>query len=154
MRVFSRNSEKRLATVHPKLQAVARRALEISDYDFGVTQGARTKDEQKRLYGKGRTAAQCKAAGVPINYAQPNEMKVTWTLNSNHLVKAHGFGEALDFAPFINGALLIPDRPTRAEEEIYRAVANAFKKAAMELCTPIEWGGDWEKVDLPHIELN
>lgn len=151
---FGSASLKRLATLHPDLQRVAKRALELSPIDFAIVQGSRTLDEQKRLYGKGRTAAQCKAAGVPVHYAHPSEAKVTWTLRSNHLVKADGYGHALDFAPYINGKVHMPARPTKADEQLYRDIANAFKRAAMECCVVIEWGGDWKStVDLPHIEL-
>ena len=37
---FGKNSEKQLATVKPELQKVARRALELSPYDFTIVQGS------------------------------------------------------------------------------------------------------------------
>lgn len=152
--VLGANSLKRLGGVHPDLVRVVKRAITITPIDFAVVQGRRTKDEQMRLYGKGRTAAQCRAAGVPVHYAQPNADKVTNTLNSNHLEKSDGYGHAIDFAPYVNGALVMPARPTKAEEQMYRDIANAFKKAAMHECVVIGWGGDWKSpVDMPHIEL-
>lgn len=143
---FSRTSLDRLATVHPDMQRVTKRALELSPVDFSVTQGRRTLDEQKRLYGKGRTAAQCRAAGVPESYAKPSERVVTWTLNSNHLS-----GNAVDVAPFVNGALQYDDS---GKLGLWPKIAAAFKQAARELDVPIVWGGDWKKtIDRPHFEL-
>lgn len=143
---YSKASLTRLETVHPDMQRVAHRALELSPVDFSITQGRRTLDEQKRLYGKGRTAAQCRAAGVPESYAQPSAAKVTWTLNSNHLS-----GNAIDVAPFVNGKLEYDDS---GKLGLWPKIAKAFKDAARELGVSIEWGGDWTKTkDRPHFEL-
>lgn len=145
---FSQNSLNRLATVHPDLQRVARRALELSAVDFAITQGRRTLDEQRRLYGKGRTAAQCVRVGVPAEYARPSEAKVTWVKpeNGNHLS-----GRALDVAPYIRGKLEYDDN---GKLGLWLKIAKAFKDAARELDVSIEWGGDWEGTkDRPHFEL-
>lgn len=145
---FSQNSLNRLATVHPDLQRVARRAIELSTVDFAITQGRRTLDEQRRLYGKGRTAAQCVRVGVPAEYARPSEAKVTWVKpeNGNHLS-----GRALDVAPYIRGKLEYDDN---GKLGLWPKIAKAFKDAARELGVSIEWGGDWEGTkDRPHFEL-
>lgn len=143
---FSKSSLDRLATVDPQLQKVAHRALALSSIDFVVVQGNRTLDEQKRLYGKGRTAAQCRAKGVPPEYARPGDAKVTWTLNSNHIG-----GKAIDVAPYVNGGIQWDDSGKRG---LWPKIAAAFKQAAKELGVPITWGGDWTTtVDRPHFEL-
>lgn len=143
---FSQASLTRLGTVHPDMQRVARRAIELSPVDFSITQGLRTLDEQKRLYGKGRTPAQCRAAGVPESYARPGEKQVTWTLKSNHLS-----GNAIDVAPFVAGKLEYDDS---GKLGLWPKIAKAFKDAAKELGVSIEWGGDWTKTkDRPHFEL-
>lgn len=145
---FSQNSRRRLETVHPDLQCVAERAIEISKVDFAITQGRRTLDEQRRLYGKGRTAAQCRAMGVPAEYAKPKEAKVTWIKpeNGNHLS-----GNALDVAPYVNGKLEYDDN---GKLGLWPKIAKAFKDAAREMDVSIEWGGDWEGTkDRPHFEL-
>ncbi len=141
---FSKRSLDTLATVDPKLQRVVRRALEVSDIDFMVGQGLRTRDEQARLYGKGRTGAQMRAMGLPIHYARPNEPKVTWTMNSNHMT-----GRAADLWAWVNGGI-----SWDTNRGYYDRIAVAMKRAAMELCVPIEWGGDWKTTkDYPHFEL-
>lgn len=143
---FSQASLNRLSKVHPDMQKVAMRAIQISPIDFSVTQGLRTREEQCALYGKGRTGAQCRAAGVPEQYASPGDKKVTWTMNSNHLS-----GNAIDVAPFVNGKLEYDDN---GKLGLWPKIAKAFKDAAAELHVSIEWGGDWEKTkDRPHFEL-
>jgi peptidoglycan LD-endopeptidase CwlK len=146
---FSQRSMARIETVDDKVQALCHLALDRSPIDFAIVQGRRTQDEQMRLYGKGRTAAECMKAGVPTAYAKPKEQKVTWTLKSNHLS-----GRAVDFAPIVDGKIFMPDRPTAADIAIYKQVADAFKSAAAELGITIQWGGDWTRTkDFPHIEM-
>ena len=65
------------------------------------------------------------------------------TMNSRHIT-----GHAIDFAVLIGGKV-------RWDWPLYGPVADAFKKAAAQLGTPIVWGGDWKSLrDGPHIELD
>ena len=65
------------------------------------------------------------------------------TMNSRHLV-----GLAVDFAPLVDGQVTW-------KWPAFKPVADAFKAAAKELDTAIEWGGDWKRFkDGPHIELS
>lgn len=73
---LSEKSLKRLSGVHPKLQAVVKRAIEISPVDFVVIEGLRTKERQRYLVEKGASK----------------------TMNSYHIT-----GHAVDIAPFIDG---------------------------------------------------
>ncbi|RXA93805.1 M15 family metallopeptidase [Yersinia sp. 2105 StPb PI] len=50
---FSQRSENNLNGVNADLVKVARRALELSPVDFGVTEGLRTVTRQKELVAKG-----------------------------------------------------------------------------------------------------
>lgn len=143
---LSQTSLKRLATVKEPLQRVVKRAIEISEVDFGVGQALRTYDEQARLYGQGRTRAQMAAAGLNPDYAKPNMPKVTWTMNSNHLS-----GNAVDLVPYVNGKV---EWDNDGKLGLWPKIAEAMKTAAEELGVKIEWGGDWKKtVDRPHFEL-
>ncbi len=64
------------------------------------------------------------------------------TMNSRHLT-----GEAVDVAAYVGGAVSW-DFP------LYQKISEAFKQAALELNTPIEWGGEWKTlVDGPHFQL-
>lgn len=65
------------------------------------------------------------------------------TINSNHLT-----GSAFDFVA-VDGS-----GKRTYDENLMRAVADAFKAAAKQLGLGVNWGGDWQKFkDTPHIEL-
>ncbi len=64
------------------------------------------------------------------------------TMNSRHLT-----GHAVDVVAYVNGKVTW-------EWEYYEQLAETFKRAAAELGTPIEWGGDWKTLkDGPHYQL-
>lgn len=65
------------------------------------------------------------------------------TMNSRHLT-----GHAVDVAALVGGQV-------RWDWPLYGRIAAAFKQAALELDTPIVWGGDWPTLkDGPHFELD
>ena len=74
--VLNDRSEERLRGVHPKLVAVVRRAAELTQVDFVVTEGLRTEARQRQLVAKGASR----------------------TMNSRHLT-----GHAVDLAAVIDG---------------------------------------------------
>ncbi len=76
--VLSQRSLDRLKCVHPDLVKVVKRAIEISEYDFMVVEGLRTKETQAEYVKKG----------------------VSQTMNSRHII-----GQAVDLAPLENGAI-------------------------------------------------
>lgn len=142
---LSQISIDRLSGVHPDLVKVVKRAIEISPIDFMVVQGLRTKEQAWENWGKGRTAAQLKAKGVPVKYAKPNESKVTWL--SNPLSSNHMTGNAVDLAP-------VPYAKYKDDIDRHKIMAESVKKAAIELGVKIEWGGDWKSAkDYPHFEI-
>lgn len=75
---FSQRSLRNLKGVHPDLVKVAVRALEITDIDFGVTEGLRTVDRQRELVAAGASR----------------------TMNSRHLT-----GHAIDVVAIIKGEI-------------------------------------------------
>lgn len=150
---LSQNSQKVLATVYPDLRRVVELAITKTKVDFGVAQGGRTLDYQRRLYGKGRTAAQCVKMGVPAAYAQPTLDKVTWIRPElgNHVVDSTGLGRAVDLVPYYQG---VQNWDNIGKLGLWPQIAAAMKQAAKELGVPINWGGDWtDNVDRPHFEL-
>lgn len=123
---FSQNSLKNLEGVHPDLIRVAKRALEISPYDFGITNGVRTEEEQRDLVESGASQ----------------------TMNSYHLIQKDGYSHAIDFAVWAGGKITW-------DIKYYRPVIQSFFTAAIELGIQIESGGLWRSfVDGPHIQLN
>ena len=51
---FSRRSEKNLEGVKPQLVAVVRRALELTEVDFGITEGCARKNARNSWSRKGK----------------------------------------------------------------------------------------------------
>jgi peptidoglycan L-alanyl-D-glutamate endopeptidase CwlK len=64
---FGSTSRSRLDTVHPKLQKVCERALQLSSVDFMVLEGVRTPERQRQLYAAANSQAPL-LADLP-NYA-------------------------------------------------------------------------------------
>lgn len=78
--VFSRRSETNLAGVHPDLVRVMRRALELSEVDFMITEGFRTKQRQEALLreGKSKTMRSRHLTGHAVDVAAWIDGKVSW----------------------------------------------------------------------------
>lgn len=134
----------KLGGVHPNLVKVVRRASEITTTPFTVIEGVRSIERSYQLYGKGRTASQLRAKGVPTKYAQPSARKVTWLnnpLGSKHRVKSDGYGHAVDLFP----------APYQWDDiEPFKEVATAMYQASNELGIDITWGGNWNNNDRWH----
>lgn len=78
--VFSRRSETNLAGVHPDLVRVMRRALELSEVDFMITEGFRTKQRQEALLreGKSKTMRSRHLTGHAVDVAAWIDGKISW----------------------------------------------------------------------------
>ncbi len=149
--VLGNQSLSRLQGVHPNLVYIVKRAILLTTQDFIVVEGVRSKQQMCVNYGKGRTADECEAKGVPATYAAPTLAKVTWLahpLLSKHGVHDDGFGHAVDLAPWV-GSTIDWNTPSRFE-----AISLAMLQAAHEHGVAITWGGTWiTSPDLPHYEL-
>jgi peptidoglycan L-alanyl-D-glutamate endopeptidase CwlK len=113
--VLGSRSLAELEGVHPRLQAVVRRAIELTEQDFGVHDGLRTEAEQREYVRRG----------------------VSQTMNSKHMKQADGYGHAVDLVPYVNGKL-------RWEWEPIYVIAAAVNQAARELNVSLRWGGCWD----------
>ena len=76
MNIFGAASALKLSMVHPDLQSVFKEAISDAPYDFSITCGIRTKEEQKKLFDAGKSK----------------------TMNSRHLT-----GNAVDVCVIIDG---------------------------------------------------
>lgn len=154
--ILGSRSRQNMIGVHPSLLRVIERAIQLTTVDFLVLEGVRSRERCWINWGKGRTAAQCKAAGVPIKYAQPKMPKVTWLkdpLNSKHCLQSDGFGHAVD---------LVPNPVDWDDLSKFDAIAKAMLTAAAELKLSVRWGADWDQdgkprergeTDSPHFEI-
>mgnify|MGYP003474517284 FL=1 len=134
---LSQRSLDRLTGVHPSLIDTVKLAIRITDVDFGVLMGVRTKEQQDELYEQGRSTP------GPI---------VTWTRNSKHIPQKDGYGHAVDLGVFIEGKY-IPGNNT-AELSLYDDVADFMSNAAEQLGFVIKWGViiKGERTDKGHFE--
>lgn len=73
---LSKRSNDRLVGVHPDLVRVVRLAIELTEVDFGVTEGLRTVEKQREYVAKGASK----------------------TMNSRHIT-----GHAVDLVAYIGG---------------------------------------------------
>lgn len=113
---FGTVSKVELMGVHPKLVEVANLAISLTEQDFGVHDGLRTKVEQEKLVARGASK----------------------TMKSLHLRQADGFGHAVDLVPYINGKF-------RWEWGPIYYIAEAVHKAATQLNVALVWGAVWDR---------
>ena len=116
---LSQRSLDRLDGVHPDMAAVVERAIQLTDVDFGVTQGVRTLDEQQANVAAGRSQ----------------------TMRSKHLLQDDGFSHAVDVVAYVGSDV-------SWELNLYDNICDAFKKAAEEVGCSIKWGAAWSEGDI------
>ena len=109
----------RLERVHPAMTGVVERAIQLTEVDFGVTQGIRTLEEQKANVAAGRSQ----------------------TMASKHLLQDDGFSHAVDVVAYVGSDV-------SWELNLYDDICDAFKKAAEELGVSIKWGAAWSEGDI------
>lgn len=123
---LSRKSMRQLRTVHPDLQRVTKRAIELTRIDFGVSEGLRSASRQLELVAQRKST----------------------TENSKHLIQEDGYGHAIDIYAFYNGKVNWTNR-------VYGPIIQAFITAAIEEGVQVIFGHLWlDLFDSVHIELN
>lgn len=129
----------KLDGVSPVLVEAVKAGVARVSFDCVVSEGLRTREKMQINWGKGRTAAQCLACGIPAKYAKPSESKVTWLANPYN--SKHGSGDAVDIYPLVGGKLAT----VHAHLPLYRALYEAIMGAAREAGTSLRYGGDWDR---------
>lgn len=78
--VIGRRSRSRMKGVHPDLVRVVERAIQITEIDFMVLEGLRTKERQRELYDSGasRTLNSRHLTGHAIDLGALFENKISW----------------------------------------------------------------------------
>ena len=142
---FAQSSLDKMEKVHPKLVEVMKAAIENSPFDFRITSGARTTEEQKALFALGRTKP-----GKIVTYTNGVTSK------SNHQIKSDGFGHAVDIFPcgvIENGVYRKFTSEEGYDEKKLKLIANHILAVAKSKNVNVEWGGNWKMKDTPHFEL-
>ena len=120
-------------------------AITNSPYDFRITDGARTAEEQFALYQKGRTLP-----GPKVTNCDGKKFK------SNHQIKADGYGHAVDIFPcgvIENGTYRKFTSAEGYDDKKLKLIADHILAVAKSKKINIEWGGNWKMHDTPHFEL-
>lgn len=145
--VLSERSLNNLKGVHDSLVAIVKRAITLTEQDFLVYEGVRSRQQCMINYGKGRTATQCAAKGIPASYANPSHAKVTWLnnpFNSKHCTQKDGAGHAVDICPYP-----VDWKDVKRFDAIARAMFTAEKQLIAEGVIPkdtnLRWGADWDR---------
>ena len=107
--MLNARSEKALQGVHPDLVRVVHRADELTDLQFIITEGLRSKERQRELFAKG----------------------LSKTLNSRHIT-----GHAVDFAPILYGEVTWK---TPAFLPIIKAFKQAAEELKVPIVSGSEW---------------
>ena len=149
---FSQESLDKMKKVHPKLVEVMKAAIVNSPFDFKITDGARTTEEQFALYQQGRTVLYDKK-GKKLKKVTNCDGK---TFKSNHQLKSDGYGYAVDI--FLTGVYENGVYRKFSDSEGYdvkklKIVANHILAVAKSKNVKVEWGGNWKMNDTPHFEL-
>ena len=106
---FSKRSLNALSGVHPKLAAVAKRALELTTVDFVVTEGKRTLARQRKMVAIGASK----------------------TMNSNHLT-----GRAIDTVAWVGGGISYAEKHMG---EIAKAFKQAAEELSVPVTWGGDW---------------
>ena len=160
MYTLSETSLKMLKGVHPNLVNFMTELIKISPWNFKITAGVRTAEEQNRLYQKGRTAPGTKVTNVD-----------GYKLKSNHQIKYDGLGYAADIGVLVIEKVIekVKENGKEVEKEIektvykgswrdfhyYQDIYNVAKEKGLLEKYGIEWGGNcWRTFkDAPHWQI-
>ena len=130
---FGSSSLARLDTCDVRLQQVAKRALEDSSIDFGISCGHRGQAEQDECCAKGLS-------------------KTPWPTSKHNASPSRAF----DFFPVVDG------KADWNDIQKFKDVAHHILMTADAMGIRLRWGGDWDCdgvdntkgfIDRPHIEL-
>lgn len=121
--MLGKKSRSNLQGVHKQLVQVVERSIELTGVDFQVFEGLRTRERQAKLVAAGASQ----------------------TMDSRHFTGADGYGHAVDLVPMIDfdddG-----DLDLRWDWSLSYRVADAVRRASVELKVPVRWGGVWDRL--------
>lgn len=160
MYILSQTSLDKLNGVHPNLVNFMTELIKISPWNFKITAGVRTAEEQNRLYQKGRTVPGAKVTNVD-----------GYKLKSNHQIKFNGLGYATDIGVLVKEKVkvFVVENGKNVEKVIekdiykgswkdfhyYQDIYNVAKEKGLLEKYGIEWGGNcWKSFkDAPHWQI-
>lgn len=142
---FSQISIQRLTQCHFDLRKIANEAIKESPFDFMITHGYRTPEQQFELYKKGREL---------IDGKWVKTGKTVTGRDGFRIKSKHNYYPSLAF----DIAVLVDGKVTW-EAGYYNTVAKHILEVAKRLLIEgkvserIQWGGNFSNYDGPHFEI-
>lgn len=144
---YSNTSKTRLITCDPYIVEVMNKAIEITPIDFGIAQGARTIEEQKKYFNEGKSKIN------PDNYSSEE-----LPLKAKHIVDInYPLAGAVDIYAWI------PGKGASWDKNHLCFIAGIILSIDKSMENRLRWGGNWDQDgeivsdqgfdDLPHFEL-
>ena len=89
--IFGAASALKLSQVHPDLQKVFKEAISDAPFDFSITCGLRTKEEQKKLFdaGKSKTMNSRHLTGNAVDVCVLIDGKASWAFENYSRLSEH-----------------------------------------------------------------
>lgn len=110
--------------LQPIVEQLLLNAYKETGYEWTITSGRRSMEQQRSLYAQGRTAA-----GPIVTKAPPGS-------------SPHNYGLAADLAPIKEGKIW-----WEAPKSVWKTMGDEAKKLGL------VWGGDFKSIlDMPHVE--
>lgn len=94
---LSNNSKEKLKGVNPLLVSVVEKAIELSEVDFGITEGVRSLERQQQLFNekKSKTMKSYHLTGNAVDVVAYVDGKVSWDWGNYEKI-AKAFKEAAE----------------------------------------------------------
>lgn len=136
---FSQKSIDLLKGVHPKLATIIFDVMDMQVMDFSIKEGVRTIERQRDLVAR----------------------RVSWTMQSKHLIQSDGYGHAVDLYPSPIDMNAV-NKGNAQEIVRFGVLAGLVLSAARERGIIVTWGGDWNRdgmtldhrsFDAPHFQI-
>jgi len=130
---LSNSSLEKMNGVHPNVVNFIKELIKESPYDFKITCGVRTAEEQNHEYQKGRTL---------LYDSNGNKLsKVSWCDGYNLKSKHKKTGEEKE------------KTVARWDYKYYKAIYDVAKNKGLIDKYNIVWGGNWKQKDSVHFQL-
>ena len=148
----------KITDLTPDLQKLYKRfaaKMKKAGIEFKITCTARTVAEQKALYAQGRETLQITnslraRAGLPLIKSTENKRKITWTLNSKHIIKYETEkASAFDI-------VLLKDNRVHWDVKVdvnKNQKADYLEAAEIGKSVGLKPGGFFKTPDFPHFEI-
>lgn len=155
MKRFSGNSKREINTMVKDLQLIFNEAIKYSDVDFGVSQGARTIEEQQKYFDTKKSKIN------PRKYSLEGLLRVAKHIVNKDLEPLSRAGDIFAWVPG-NKKLMWDVKHLAYLGGVITSTANRLY-AEKKIKHLVRWGANWDKdgeiitdqtfQDLPHFEV-